>query len=115
VGLGPRQAEHIGQEAFRQAVAADDLLGERASGRGERDPVADLEQAVGLEPADHLRHGRPGHLEPLGDPGLDHVDVVLVELPDRLAVLLGRRVELAPASRVARWVGGHGDSLRSRP
>jgi hypothetical protein len=110
VGVGPGQSEHVGQEPFGESVAPDDLFGERSSGLGECDAVTDGEESVGLEPSDHLRDRRAGDLEPLGDPGLDHGDVVLVEFPDRLAVLLCCGVELASS----RSVGGHGCSLRSR-
>ena len=48
----------------------------------------------GLHAPDHLGHGRAGDVEPLGDPGLDDVDVVLAQLEDGLAVLLERRVAL---------------------
>ena len=41
------------------------------------DPVGVL---PGLEPADHLADGRAAHLQPLGDPCLDDVDIVLGNL-----------------------------------
>ena len=63
---------------------------------GEADAAAvQRDEALGLHAADHLRHRRAGHAQPFGDAGLDDVDVVLVELEDRLAVLLERRVVLA--------------------
>ena len=58
-----------------------------------------------LEALDHLGHGRARHHQPVGDPGLDDLDVVLVELVDGLAVLLERGVELRGL------VLGHGDRL----
>ena len=69
------------------------------SASGCRPPVSrmravDGDEALALHAPDHLRHGGPGHLEALGDPGLDDVHVVLLELEDGLAVLLERRVEL---------------------
>ena len=60
-----------------------------------------------LHPLDHLGHGRAGDLEPLGDAGLDDVDVVLLELEDRLAVLLERGVVLGGP------VLGHGRKCRA--
>ena len=47
------------------------------------------DEAVVVEPLDHLRHRRAAHPEALGDAGLDDVDVVLPQLEDGLAVLLG--------------------------
>ncbi len=57
--------------------------------------------------ADHLRHRRPRDLEAFGDPSLDDVDVVLAQLPDRLAVLLERRVVLVGA-----WSGHASQTTR---
>ena len=56
--------------------------------------MVDGHEALALEALDHLRHGRARHHEPIGDAGLDHVDVVLAELEDGLAVLLEGGVEL---------------------
>ncbi len=89
VGLGPRQPEDVGEEALGQAVAAHDPLGQPHARRGEPDGRAgELDQLGRLHPLDHLGHGRARHIEPLGDAGLDDVDVVLPQLEDRLAVLL---------------------------
>ena len=68
-----------------------------------------VDQALGLEPLDHLGHGRARHHEPIGDAGLDDVDVVLLQLEDRLAVLLEGGVELR------RLVVGHGDRVPAVP
>ena len=88
VGVGPGQTEHVGQEPLGQPVATHDGLGERHAGGGECDGVADHDEPLGLHATDHLRHSGPADAEPFRDPDADHVDVVLVELPDRLAVLL---------------------------
>ena len=100
VGVGPGQAQDVGQEPLGQAVAAHDTLGQRRARSAVRRIVrAERDQAFGLHAADHLRHRGPGDAEPLGDPRLDDVDVVLVQLEDGLAVLLERRVVLLRAVR----------------
>ena len=106
VGVGPRQAQDVGEEALGQAVAAHHALGQAQPVVGEADGPVDGDQALLLHAVDHLRHGRAGHVEPLGDAGLDDVDVVLAQLEDGLAVLLERRVVLG------RLVGGHAGSVR---
>ena len=106
VGIGPRQLEDVGEEPLGQPVAAHDPLGEPLTVGGEADGVVvDGDEALALEPLDHLGHGRARHHEPVGDAGLDDVDVVLAELEDRLAVLLEGGVELR------RLVVGHGPTL----
>ena len=95
VGVGPRQLEDVGEEALGEAVAAHHPLGEPLAVLGEADGVVvDGDEALALEPLDHLGHRRARHHEAVGDAGLDDVDVVLVELEDRLAVLLEGGVEL---------------------
>ena len=55
---------------------------------GQLDAALVDDQALGLEPAHHLADGGTADVEPLGDPSLDDVDVVLLQLEDALAVLL---------------------------
>ena len=88
VRLGPGQLEHVGEEQLGEAVASHDALTQPSPGVGEANPVVGGDQALGFETLHHLADGRPGHLEPFGDAGLDDVDVVLVQLEDALAVLL---------------------------
>ena len=64
----------------------------------EVDPAVGGDEPFGLEPAHHLAHGGPAHLQTVGDARLDHVDIVLGELEDALAVLLERRVMLSDDS-----------------
>ena len=81
VGVGPRQAEDVGEQALGQPVAADDLLGQAPAVVGEVDGAAvEVDEALAVHPLDHLGHGRPGHPQPLGHPGLDDGDLVLLEL-----------------------------------
>ena len=95
VGVGPRQAQHLGKEHLGQTVAAHHPLGQVHSvGRQFDRPALEGNQALGLQAVDHLRHRRTGHLQPLGYPGLDDVDVVFGQLEDGLAILLERRVPL---------------------
>ncbi len=74
VDLVPGNAEHVGQEALDQAVAADDALGVRgaAVGEGDRAVAAARDVAVALEAADHLVHGRRGELHRARDVGAGH-------------------------------------------
>jgi hypothetical protein len=60
VHLIPRDAEHVGQEALDQAVAANDLLGLAFAGLGEADHLVwtARDVVVALEAADHLMHRR---------------------------------------------------------
>ena len=101
VGVGPRQPEHVGEEALGQAVAAHDALRQCLAGGGEANGAVGGDQALGLQAADHLADGRAADLQALGDAGLDDGDVVFVELEDALAVLLEGRVVLSDSRHVA--------------
>ena len=100
VRLRGRVAEEVGEPALDQAVAADDLLGPLASGGGEdRLPVlAALDEALRLEPLQHLAGGGPRDAEHLRDARRQrrragHGRAVLAdregEEVDRLEVLVG--------------------------
>ena len=95
VGLGPRQVQDVGEEALGEAVAAHDLGGQQLAGRRQADAGRRVDEALGLEAAHHLADRRPADGEALGDARLDHVDIILGELEDALAVLLERRVMLS--------------------
>jgi hypothetical protein len=58
MGLGPAQAEDVGEEALGEPVTAHDPLGQREAGLGQRDAVGDGDEALGRHPPDHLGHGR---------------------------------------------------------
>jgi hypothetical protein len=76
-------------------VAAHDALGQGLTPHRQRDEaLVDADEALRLHAADHLRDGRAGDADPLGDAGLDDAHVVFAELEDRFAVLLEGRVEL---------------------
>ena len=106
VRVGPRQSEHVGEEPLGDAMAADDELGQRLTRRREPDGAIGRDQALGLEPADHLADRRSADLQAFGDPGLDDGDVVLVELEDALAVFLESRMVLSER--------GHGPQVSRR-
>src|SRR5690606_39429389 len=90
-----REPEDVGEEPLGEPVAAHDPLGDLEPRVGQADRGAlDRDQTLLFEATDHLRHGRARDLDALRDPGLDDLDVVLVQLPDGLAVLLEGRVEL---------------------
>ncbi len=59
VGVGPREAEHVGEEALGEAVAAHDGGGELEAVLGEADGLVDLDETFVLHPSDHLGHRRP--------------------------------------------------------
>ena len=54
VGLGPGEAEHVGEEALGQAVAAHHALGQPRAVVGEADGAVDGDQALVLHAPDHL-------------------------------------------------------------
>ena len=64
----------------------------------------DGEQAVALHPGHGLGHGRTALAEPLGDPGAQRDDALLLELEDRAQVHLGGVDEVAHACRASRPV-----------
>ena len=107
VRFGPRQLQDVGQETLGEPVATYHTLGELDPGRREHDGSVVREQSLGFEALDHLAHGRSAHQEPVGDAGLDDVDVVLGEFEDALAVLLECGVVLSGC--------GHVVSLPARP
>ena len=112
VRFGPRQRQHVGQEALGEAVPAHHTLGELDAARGELDHAVVGEQALRFESLDHLAHCWAADQEPIGDPGLDDVDVVFGQLEDALAVFLERRVVLSGCghapSLLRRQLGGGG-------
>jgi hypothetical protein len=88
VHLIPGDAEHVGQEALDQAVAANDLLGLALAARGERDHLvgAARDVVVALEAADHLVHRRRRQLHRAGDVGAGHRQAGLVQPVEGLEV-----------------------------
>ena len=104
VGLGPREPEHVGQEPLGDAMPAHHALGEHDAVVGQPDLGRVVnDQSLALEPADHLGHRGSRDVQAIGDPGLDHVDIVFLELEDAFAVFLECRVVLSSC--------GHGESL----
>ena len=106
MGLRPAQVENVCQESLGETMTTNDSLGKVHALCGEGDLLADVDQALGLHPLDHLRHRGTRHFEPVRDPRLDHVEVVFFKLVDRLAVFLESGVPLrrlvvlhAPQSR----------------
>ena len=96
VGLLPLEPDHVDQEALGEAVPAHDrhrelaaLLGEAEGAVAEELGVALLDQTVHL-----LRDRGRREPEPLDEPGADRDDAFLLDLEDRLEVLLGGVVHL---------------------
>ncbi len=108
VGIGPRQAEKIGEEAFGDSVTAHGPKRDHLPGRGEADGSVGGEQTLGLHPTDHLADGRPADLEPIGDARLDDRDVVFCQLVNALAVLLEGRVVLSDCGHGCQATGAQG-------
>src|SRR5207245_2101372 len=90
----PLQTDDIGEEALGQAVLADDALCPPAAilGEGQGPPLA-LEESGPPQPSDHLGHGRSRVPQMFDQAGLDDGNALLLELVDRLQVLLDGRVE----------------------
>ena len=106
VGLGPRQLQDVGEETLGETVAAHDPFAELLTRRGQRDAVGGGDQPLRLEALHHLAHRRAADLQPLGDAGLDDLDVVFAEFVDALAVFLEGRMVLS--------LGWHGRSVPLR-
>ena len=90
VDLVPGDAEHVGEEALDQAVAADDPLGVGGAvgGEGDRAVLAAGDVAVALEAADHLVDGRRRELHRARDVRAGHRQVGLLQPEEDLQVLL---------------------------
>jgi hypothetical protein len=84
VRLGPAKADDAGQEPFEQGMPAEDGIGRRPAGtrQAQIPTVRVIDEAVGGEPAEHLRgrlgrhaevprHARGRHLRPIGRTGGD--------------------------------------------
>ena len=100
--LGPRQPQHIGEEPLGQSMTAHDLLGEGTALRGQRDAVVQRHQTARRHLVNHLGHGRARHLEPFGNAGLDHLEIILTQFEDRFAVFLECGMPLAGTYRLLR-------------
>ena len=96
VDLLPLEADDVDEEALGEPVAAHDGRGEVAALLGEPQAavVHELGVATADEAVDLLRDRRGGDLQPLDEPGPDGGDALLLELEDRLEVLLGGIVHL---------------------
>src|SRR5581483_758952 len=96
VDLLPLEADDVEQEALREPVAAHDRDRERPAGLGEaqRPVVTQLRVALLDEAVDLLGDGGRRQSEPLDETGADRDDPLLLDLEDRLEVLLGRVVHL---------------------
>jgi hypothetical protein len=104
VGISPRQAEDVGEESLCEAVPTDHLFREADSIGGQADSTRGLlYQSFRVEASDHFRDGGAGDLKALSNPGLNHIQGVLLQFKDALAVLFEGGVVLAGT--------GHGSSL----
>ena len=94
VGLVPGQADDVDEEAFREAVAADDGGRLRAAEVSEGDPATSAgEVALLSEALHHLRDRLRGVAEPFDEARLNHRDTLLVEAVHGLEVLLDGGVD----------------------
>ena len=90
VDLVPGDAEHVGEEALDQPVAAHDALGVLGAGVGEGDRLVARARdvAVALQAADHLVHRRRRELHRPRDVGPRHRQTGLLQPEESLEVLL---------------------------
>ena len=91
VHLLPLEADHVDEEPLGEPVPAHDRGRERTSGVGEakRAVVEQLGVALLDQPADLLRHRGRRQAQPFHEPCPDRGDALLLDLEDRLQVLLG--------------------------
>ena len=96
IGLGPAEADHLGQQPLGQRVASEGALGGLAAAIGEVQLArlaVDRNKPLPAEARDHLGDGRRAHAEPLGQARRDHRLPLAVHVADRHQVLgrgLGR-------------------------
>src|SRR5918999_2940011 len=92
VHLVPGDAEHLGEEALDQTVVADDLERDLLAGAAQDDAAVRLvrDEAEAGELLDHGRRRRGRNPEPAGERGRRRRARLLVELVDRLEVVLDR-------------------------
>ena len=99
VDLVPGNAEHVGEEALDQPVAADDVgrLALAARREADRLVVSARDVAVALQAADHLVHRGRSELHRARDVGAGHRQAGFEQPVERLEVLVfaDRRVRAA--------------------
>ena len=90
VHLVPWHVQDIDEQPFGEPVTAHDTgRGEPASlGQAQAPLLVQLEQPLTLEPSHGLRHRRRGHAQTLDQPRAHGRDTGLLELVDRLEVVL---------------------------
>ncbi len=93
----PVQADDVDQQALGEAVLAHHPGGQAPAlvGQLEVAVALDGEQAVALHPGHGLRDGRAALVQPLGDPGAQRHDALLVQLVDGPEIHLGGVDEVA--------------------
>ena len=113
----PVEADDVDEQALGEPVLAHHPGRQRAALVGELQvPVAlDGEQPVALHPGHRLAHRRAGLVEPLGDPGAQRDDALLLELEDRAEVHLRGVDEVAHACAAPSSHGGRLGSPSSHP
>ena len=114
IGLGPAEPDDARQQPLEQGVAAEDRVGDGASGgrQPKLTPPVVLDEAVGRESPEHLAGRLGGHAKVAGDPGGRGPGTILVPggHTQRQQVFLGSR------RRVARVVlAGHGLRIPGGP
>ena len=90
VGLPPREPEHLDEKPLREPMAANDRVGVALPRLGQMHffTVVQRDQAVPLEPMDHLRDGQSGEAEEVRQARRDDVAVLVAQGVDRLEILL---------------------------
>ena len=82
-------------------MTTDDLLGQRAPFRGQRDAIVQRNQAAGFHLVDHLGNRGARHFEAFGDTRLNHIQIVFAKLENCFAIFFERRVPLAGTHRLS--------------
>jgi hypothetical protein len=90
VGLPPREPEDLDEEAFGEAMPANDRVRVALAGLGQMHffTVVQLDKPLALESMDHLRDRGSGEAEELRETRRNDVAVLIGERVNRLEVLL---------------------------
>jgi hypothetical protein len=90
VGLPPREPEHLDEEPFGQAMAAHDRVRVALPALGQMHffTIVEGDQALSLEPMDHLGHRRRREAEELRESSRNDVPVLVGERVNSLEILL---------------------------
>ena len=103
VDLLPVEPDHVDQQPLRQPVLPHHpgRPGPALVGQLQMTVALHVHEVVPLHPGHRLRDGRTALMQPLGDPGPERDDALLLELVDGAKVHLGRVDQVAHAVRLS--------------